>query len=123
MFLFSFLVQKYLKMNCNRIYQGLIFQQALIQRLHLVLQKKANPPIKDRIMSLNRLLKDANGNIRMTVDPKCIHLIKDLEQVQRSRDGKIDKSNIALTHMFDACSYYIAYKHSLINRSPVSIGI
>ncbi len=86
-----------------------------------VISKKANPPIKDRIMSLNRLLKDANGMIRMTVDPKCIHLIKDLEQVQRSRDGKIDKSNIALTHMFDACSYYIAYKYPIVNRMPVSV--
>ena len=86
-----------------------------------VISKKANPPIKDRIMSLNRILKDANGKIRMTVDPKCIHLIKDLEQVQRSRDGKIDKSNIALTHMFDACSYYIAYKYPIVNRMPVSV--
>ena len=86
-----------------------------------VISKKANPPIKDRIMSLNRILKDANGRIRMTVDPKCIHLIKDLEQVQRSRDGKIDKSNIALTHMFDACSYYIAYKYPIVNRMPVSV--
>ena len=86
-----------------------------------VISKKANPPIKDRIMSLNRILKDANGRIRMTVDPKCIYLIKDLEQVQRSRDGKIDKSNIALTHMFDACSYYIAYKYPIVNRMPVSV--
>ena len=86
-----------------------------------VISKKANPSIKDRIMSLNRILKDANGRIRMTVDPKCIHLIKDLEQVQRSRDGKIDKSNIALTHMFDACSYYIAYKYPIVNRMPVSV--
>ena len=86
-----------------------------------VISKKANPPIKDRIMSLNRLLNDANGKIRMTVDPKCIHLIKDLEQVQRSRDGKIDKSNIALTHMFDACSYFIAYKYPIVNRMPVSV--
>lgn len=86
-----------------------------------VISKKANPPIKDRIMSLNRILKDANGRVRMTVDPKCIHLIKDLEQVQRSRDGKIDKSNIALTHMFDACSYYIAFKYPIVNRMPVSV--
>ena len=86
-----------------------------------VISKKANPPIKDRIMSLNRILKDANGRVRMTVDPKCIHLIKDLEQVQRSRDGKIDKSNIALTHMFDACSYYIAYKYPIVNRMPLSV--
>ena len=67
------------------------------------------------------MLKDANGRIRMTVDPKCIYLIKDLEQVQRSRDGKIDKSDIALTHMLDACSYYISYRHPIISRKPVSV--
>ena len=86
-----------------------------------VLAKKANPPIIDRLNALNRMLKDANNKVRMTVDPKCIYLIKDLEQVQRSRDGKIDKSNIALTHMFDACSYYIAYKYPIVNRMPVSV--
>lgn len=86
-----------------------------------VISKKANPPIIDRLNALNRMLKDANDRIRMTVDPKCIHLIKDLEQVQRSRDGKIDKSNIALTHMFDACSYYIAYKYPIVNRMPLSV--
>jgi len=86
-----------------------------------VISKKANPPIIDRLNALNRMLKDANDKVRMTVDPKCIHLIKDLEQVQRSRDGKIDKTNIALTHMFDACSYYIAYKYPIVNRMPVSI--
>ena len=86
-----------------------------------VVSKKANPPIIDRLNALNRMLKDANDRVRMTVDPKCIHLIKDLEQVQRSRDGKIDKSNIALTHMFDACSYYITYKYPIVNRMPVSV--
>ena len=86
-----------------------------------VISKKANPPIIDRLNALNRMLKDANGRIRMTVDPKCIYLIKDLEQVQRSRDGKIDKSDIALTHMLDACSYYISYRHPIISRKPVSV--
>ena len=86
-----------------------------------VVSKKANPPIIDRLNALNRMLKDANGRIRMTVDPKCTYLIKDLEQVQRSRDGKIDKSDIALTHMLDACSYYISYRHPIISRKPVSV--
>ena len=86
-----------------------------------VIAKKANPPVIDRLNALNRMLKDAKGRVRMTVDSKCIHLIKDLEQVQRSRDGKIDKSDIALTHMIDACSYYIAYRHPIISRIPTSV--
>ena len=80
-----------------------------------VIAKKANPPIIDRLNALNRMLKDADGRVRMTVDPKCKYLIKDLEQVQRSRDGKIDKvKDISLTHALDACSYYIAMRHPVV---------
>ena len=43
----------------------------------------------------------------MTVDPNCKYLIKDLEQVQRDRNGGIDKSNIELTHSLDAATYLI----------------
>jgi hypothetical protein len=46
---------------------------------------------RDRLNALNRKLKDATGKLRMTVDPKCKYLIKDLEQVQRDRNGGIDK--------------------------------
>jgi len=86
-----------------------------------VISRKANPPIIDRLNALNRMLTDANGKVRMTVDPKCTHLIKDLEQVQRSRDGKIDKvKDISLTHALDACSYYIALKHPVVQRIATS---
>ena len=85
-----------------------------------IIAKKANPPVIDRLNALNRMLKDANGKVRMTIDPKCIYLIKDLEQVQRTRDGKIDKSDIKLTHMMDACSYYISYKYPVVKREAVS---
>ena len=82
-----------------------------------VIAKRANPPVRDRLNALNRMLQDANGKVRMTVDPKCTYLIKDLEQVQRSRDGKIDKvKDISLTHALDACSYYIAMNHPVVQR-------
>ena len=79
--------------------------------------KKAHPSHIDRLNALNRKLVDANGNVGMTVDPKCTYLIKDLEQVQRDKRGGIDKtSDIALSHALDACSYVISYKWS-INRN------
>ena len=94
--------------------------QILKDHSFYIIAKKANPPVIDRLNALNRMLKDANGKVRMTVDPKCIYLIKDLEQVQRTRDGKIDKSDIKLTHMMDACSYYISYKYPVVKREAVS---
>tara|TARA_X000001388_G_scaffold75368_2_gene70008 strand:+ start:145 stop:1344 length:1200 start_codon:yes stop_codon:yes gene_type:complete len=86
-----------------------------------VISKKANPPVTDRLNALNRILRDANGKVRMTIDPKCTNLIKDLEQTQRTNDNRIDKRDERLSHFLDACSYYIAHKHSLVKRVPVSV--
>ena len=76
----------------------------------LIKAKKAHPSHIDRLNALNRKLKDAEGNVGMTIDPSCIFLIKDLEQCQRDKRGGLDKSQIELTHALDACSYAIAHK-------------
>lgn len=76
----------------------------------IIRAKKSHPSHIDRLNILNRKLKDAEGNISMTVDPSCVHLIKDLEQCQRDRRGGLDKSDMNLTHALDACSYGLAYK-------------
>ena len=76
----------------------------------LIRAKKSHPSHIDRLSALNRKLRDAEGNIGMTVDPSCIYLIKDLEQCQRDRRGGLDKTQIELTHALDACSYAIAHK-------------
>jgi hypothetical protein len=57
----------------------------------------------------------------MTIDPRCVNLIKDLEQCQRTPDGRLDKKDESLSHMLDSCSYYIAYHHGLIKRQPMSV--
>ena len=62
------------------------------------------------------MLLDGDDNVRMTVSPKCKYLIKDLEQVQRDKNGGIDKSDVKLTHALDACSYLIDYKFPVLKR-------
>tara|TARA_R110002012_G_scaffold212320_1_gene383395 strand:- start:591 stop:1793 length:1203 start_codon:yes stop_codon:yes gene_type:complete len=76
----------------------------------MIRAKKSHPSHIDRLNALNRKLKDAEGNIGMTIDPSCIYLVKDLEQCQRDKRGGLDKSQIELTHALDACSYAIAHK-------------
>ena len=88
----------------------------------LIRARKSHPSHIDRLNALNRKLLDAESNIGMTVDPKCVHLIKDLEQCQRDKRGGIDKSDIELTHALDACSYAISYKFPILNRVGTSIG-
>jgi hypothetical protein len=95
--------------------------QILKDNGYAVYAKKNHPSHRDRLNSLNRKLKDATGKVRMTVDPKCKYLIKDLEQVQRDRNGGIDKSNIELTHSLDAATYMIEYKFPIVQRIATSI--
>ena len=95
--------------------------QILKDHGYSVYARKAHPSHRDRLNSLNRKLKDATGRIRMTVDPNCKYLIKDLEQVQRDRKGGIDKSNIELTHSLDAATYLIEYKFPIVQRIATSI--
>ena len=87
-----------------------------------VIARVAHPTQKDRLSALNRMLLDAKDKVKMTIDPSCIYLIKDLEQVQRDKKGGIDKSNPELSHMLDACSYYIEYKHPIVQRVGTSIS-
>ena len=83
----------------------------------LIRAKKSHPSHIDRLNALNRKLLDADGNVTMTIDPKCVYLIKDLEQVQRDKKGGIDKSQIELTHSLDACSYAISYKFPVVSNA------
>ena len=86
----------------------------------IIRDRGSNLPASDTIYA--EIIGDgANGRVRMTIDPKCKHLIKDLEQVQRDRNGGIDKSNIELTHSLDAASYLIEYKWPIVQRVATSI--
>ena len=84
--------------------------QILREHGFLIRAKKAHPSHIDRLNSLNRKLKDAEGKVGMTVDPSCIYLVKDLEQCQKDKRGGLAKDNMELTHALDACSYAISHK-------------
>lgn len=72
-----------------------------------------NPLVSDRVNSVNRMLRDAKGRIRMYLSPRCKRLIGDLEQVRWDDNGKdIDKrTDGTLTHASDAAGYYIYRDH------------
>jgi len=95
--------------------------QILRDHGYRVLAARRHPSHRDRLNALNRKLEDAKGVVKMTVDPKCVYLIKDLEQVQRDRKGGIDKSNIELTHSLDAATYLISYKWPIVQRIATSM--
>ena len=82
----------------------------------IVRARKSHPSQKDRINSLNRKLLSADGNISLSIDPKCKELIKDFEQCTRDKKGGIDKSDIERTHCLDASTYLIEYRFPIIHN-------
>ena len=82
----------------------------------------ANPPVKDRINCVNAMLRNHAGEHRLLIDPRCKHLIKDLEQVCWKADphgnplAELDKSDPRRTHASDAVGYWIAREFPM--RAP-----
>ena len=72
--------------------------------------RKSNPPVTNRVNSVNKMLE---GNI--IIDPRCKALIQDLEKVTNKQGTReIEKSNKLLTHMTDALGYAIEWLYPII---------
>jgi hypothetical protein len=68
-----------------------------------------NPPIQLRLNLMNSKLLSARGKAVIVVDPKCVELIKDFEEVcYRAEDNKPDKDRDRMrTHTSDALGYLV----------------
>jgi hypothetical protein len=69
----------------------------------------ANPLVRDRVLTMNARLRTASGETHMRVSPKCVELIKDLEQVvYKLGTTVIDKDrDPKRTHLSDALGYLV----------------
>lgn len=75
------------------------------QRYH-----RKHPAIADRVNAVNRMLKSADGRVRMHIDPKCKKLIESLEQtIYKPGKRDIDK-DAGVEHSADALGYCIQYQ-------------
>jgi hypothetical protein len=77
---------------------------------------KANPAVRDRVNLVNAKLKNARGEIELTVDAKCRELIADFEQVAYKQDSlAIDKDKDRnRTHLSDALGYLVWQEHQTV---------
>lgn len=75
---------------------------------------RANPAERARVNAMNSRIKAADGTRRLFVDPKCKHIIEDLEGVAllKGGSGEIDKKHDPLrSHISDALGYYVVRYH------------
>lgn len=78
------------------------------------------PHVRDRIAAVNGRCRSAAGDVRLAVDPSCTRLMADLEGVQFTDRGEIDKdTNPALTHISDALGYWLVRDFPPVRRSLV----
>jgi len=77
-----------------------------------VLNKLANPPIRDRVNAVNSKLKNTNGNISMYIDPKCKQIIRSLERLLYKPNTSVIDQNDDV-HMSDAVGYLIDYLYPI----------
>jgi len=72
-----------------------------------ILYPAANPQRKDRFATTNSLLKNAKGEIRVFISPKCTHLIDDLS-CRAYKEGTCEPDDSAdIGHIADAFDYII----------------
>jgi hypothetical protein len=70
---------------------------------------RSNPAVKDRVMVVNSRLCSAEGSRTLLVDPRCVELIRDFEQVSYKENSQVvDKEkDPRRTHLSDALGYLV----------------
>jgi hypothetical protein len=82
-----------------------------------VLAPPSNPPIRDRVVSVNAMICNGKGERRWKVNPKtCPRLVQDMEQQAYDANGMPDKS-AGNDHGPDALGYFMHSKFPAIRTS------
>lgn len=70
---------------------------------------RGNPAVLNRVQKVNAMLTNANGEVRLEVDGRCVELVKDFEEVLfKPESGIVDKArDPRRTHASDALGYAI----------------
>lgn len=94
----------------------------LIQAGFRPIHPKANPPVRDRISTVNTLLRDR----RVTFDPACVVLTRGLEMQAIDANGNPDKAG-GHDHAIDALGYMLHTQWPVYspkpNARPVTVAV
>lgn len=83
----------------------------------------SNPAVKDRVLSINVLIKNADDIRRLFVNvEKCPVFTEGLEKQAYDKNGEPDKTS-GLDHALDAGGYFIAYNFAVKSRAARSLTL
>lgn len=84
-----------------------------------VLVNSTNPAVKDRVLSVNNMIRLR----KLLVNPdRCPSLVESFEKQGYDKNGEPDKST-GLDHVVDAAGYFIAYKFPVARNTPTKMQI
>jgi hypothetical protein len=84
-----------------------------------VLVNSTNPAVKDRVLSVNAMIRLR----KLLVNPdRCPSLVESFEKQGYDKNGEPDKST-GLDHIVDAAGYFIAYKFPVARNTPTKMQI
>jgi len=72
-----------------------------------VITDKTNPSIADSIVAVNSMLKSSTGEIRLTMDPKCVRLRECLLKHTYKANTRVPDKDSGYDHMTDALRYIV----------------
>ena len=75
--------------------------------------RTSHTAIRDRVNSVNALLKNARGDRKLFIDPKCKNTIDSLQRLTyKEGTNQVDKDN-GLDHFFDSVGYLVDYLYPI----------
>ena len=92
-----------------------------------VLAKHRHPSIRDRVNTVNSMIRSADGRNRLFIDPKCKRLIECLRKLTYSKGTMKPDKTSGYDHMVDAMSYMVDYLFAIeplkVETQPKTWGI
>lgn len=86
-----------------------------------IFYKRKHPLVADRINSVNRLFRTADGGVRLRINLTCRKFIDSAEQtIYKEGTGQVDKK-MGKEHAMDAFGYYADYRHPM--RKALVLGV
>jgi hypothetical protein len=79
---------------------------------------KAHDPVADRINTVQAMLRNAKGESRLFIHPRCKELIKGLDGMTYKKDTNLPDKSLGLDHITDALGYLVCYEFPI--NAPIS---
>ena len=83
----------------------------------IVIAPKKHPAVADRINEVQALLRNANGDLRMFVNPRCRELIKGLDGMTYKAGTSQPDKTLGLDHITDALGYLVHSEFPIIQQA------